>query len=716
MTFIESTLSAVVSKLGISSAEEPPYYHPLDPLTASEIARSVDAIRHTANGARLWFKSIQLVEPPKAILVPWLDEYAAGEAVSRLDRTAEILVGRRHSKGADWLVYQISLPETGSSQIISAEPVPAGQHVPPDMGEMMAAEEALLNNPTFKAAIAKLDLPSNAKVVADGWIYGADTLDATPRSIPFMVYLSFSDNPDTCHYAAPLPIVPVISADTFELQRLDYCPIYGKGDKTLLDLDGRFPWEAYVPNEYDQNIRATAGLSSREDIKPYRVLQPEGASFTLEGRVIRWQKWAFHIGFNYREGIVLSDIRYDGRSTFYRLSVSDMTVPYGDPRAPFHRKQAFDLGDIGAGLTANELALGCDCLGEIAYLNFDHFSQDGSPTLQRGVVCIHEQDDGIGWKHTNFRTNRPSVTRSRILIIQTIITVANYEYIFAWRFDQAAGISLEVRATGILSTVAILPGETSPHGNVVSPGVLATNHQHLFSVRIDPAIDGHNNTVVQEDSVAMPFDKANPPSDNKWGVGYTVEQKAITKSGWADAAPEKNRVFKITNPNKVNPVSGKNVAYKLVPAPSQLMLAHPESIAYARAEFGEHHIYVTSYKDRELYAGGLYTNQSNGDANGLRSWVARDDNVDNADLVVWHTFGLTHNPRVEDFPVMPCEIHMIHLKPNDFFTASPAIDVPASTQAFNQSQLHNPGQHLQGDNDIEEKAKANGLNKQGCCA
>ncbi|WWC88939.1 uncharacterized protein L201_003854 [Kwoniella dendrophila CBS 6074] len=714
MTYIESIVSSVAIKLGLSSNPPPPY-HPLDPLSASEIARSVAAIRQDNQDKRLWYKSIQLIDPPKAILAPWLDDLAEGKPVDKLPRIAEALLGRRHANGADWFVYQISLPDDKEATITSAEKVPTGQHVPPDMGEMIAAEEALLNNPEFKAAVAKLQLPPNAKVVADGWIYGADGIEDTPRCIPFMVYLSFSDNPDTCHYAAPLPIVPVVYADTFELARLDYTPIFGTGDKTLLDYEGRFPWEAYVPNEYDAEIRAAAGLSSRDDIKPYRVVQPEGASFTLEGRVIRWQKWTFHIGFNYREGVVLNDVRYDGRKTFFRLSVSDMTVPYGDPRAPFHRKQAFDLGDVGAGLTANELALGCDCLGEIAYLNFDHFNQDGSPSLQRGVVCIHEQDDGIGWKHTNFRTNRPSVTRSRILIIQTIITVANYEYIFAWRFDQAAGISLEVRATGILSTAAILPGETSPYGNVVSPGVLATNHQHLFSVRIDPAIDGHNNTVVMEDSVAMPFDKANPPTDNRWGVGYTVEKTAITKSGWADAAPEKNRVFKITNPNKINPVSGKSIAYKLVPAPSQLMLAHPDSIAYARAEFGEHHLYVTSYKDRELYSGGVYTNQSNGNAQGIRSWVARDDSVDNTDLVVWHTFGLTHNPRVEDFPVMPCETHMIHLKPNDFFTASPAIDVPASTQAFNQSRLHNPGQHLQGSTEVEDKAKTNGLNKQSCC-
>lgn len=352
---------------------------------------------------------------------------------------------------------------------------------------------------------------------------------------------------------------------------------------------------------------------------------------------MKWQKWSFHIGFNYREGPVLSDVRYDGRKVFYRLSVSDMTVPYGDPRAPFHRKQAFDLGDIGAGLCANELQLGCDCLGEILYLDFDHMSVTGEPTKAKGVVCIHEEDDGIGWKHTNYRTGNPAVVRARVLIVQTIITVANYEYIFAWKFDQAAGVHLETRATGILSTAAILPGETSPYGTVVSPGVLATNHQHLFCVRIDPSIDGHENTVVQEDAVPMPFDAANPPENNRWGVGFVVEKTPIKRSGFADAAPEKNRVFKITNPNVINPITMTPVSYKLVPAPSQLMLAHKDSVAYARAEFGEHHIYVTDYKDGELYAAGKYTNQSNGNAEGMRTWLERKAPTENKDIVLWHS-------------------------------------------------------------------------------
>ena len=46
------------------------------------------------------------------------------------------------------------------------------------------------------------------------------------------------------------------------------------------------------------------------------------------------------------------------------------------------------------------------------------------------AICLHEQDGGIGWKHTNYRTGVAAVTRVRTLVVQTIITVANYEYIF----------------------------------------------------------------------------------------------------------------------------------------------------------------------------------------------------------------------------------------------------------------------------------------------
>ena len=128
----------------------------------------------------------------------------------------------------------------------------------------------------------------------------------------------------------------------------------------------------------------------------------------------------------HREGLTIHDVRYDGRDVFHRLSVSEMTVPYGDPRAPLHRAQAFDLGDFGAGMCANELDLGCDCVGHIHYFSGTLVDSHGEPVNMKNVICLHEQDEGIGWKHTNHRTKKASVTRNRVLVVQMIITVDNY--------------------------------------------------------------------------------------------------------------------------------------------------------------------------------------------------------------------------------------------------------------------------------------------------
>jgi primary-amine oxidase len=97
----------------------------------------------------------------------------------------------------------------------------------------------------------------------------------------------------------------------------------------------------------------------------------------------------------------------------------------------------------------------------------------------------------------------------------------------------------------------------------------------------------------------------------------------------------------MTNPARINPVSGKPVSYKFIPSASQLMLAHPDSIMAKRAQFAQHHVWVTKYKDGELWAGGEFTNQSKNEVGGVADAVVRNENVENNDVVVWNTFGLT---------------------------------------------------------------------------
>ena len=357
-----------------------------------------------------------------------------------------------------------------------------------------------------------------------------------------------------------------------------------------------------------------------------------------------------------------------------------MSIPYGDPRQPFHRKSAFDLGDAGAGALANNLKLGCDCLGSIHYLSAVLADSNGEPTSMDNVICIHEQDNGIAWKHTNYRTGRAALTRNRELVVQSILTVSNYEYILAFVFNQAGELGYEVRATGILSTQPVDDGVQVPWGTVVHPGVLAAVHQHIFSLRVDPMIDGHANRLVYDECHALPRDDFNPH-----GIGYASRRTLVERSTGLDADPNAARVFQIQNAQAPpNPVNGLPVGYKVVAPPFQKMLAHPSSFHHRRAEFADRDLYVVRHRDGELYAAGRYTNQSRGGA-GVRTWAARNESVVDEDIVLYVQFGLQHVPRVEDFPVMPCETLKVMLKPVNFFDRNPAIDVPPPNQGVSKS-------------------------------
>ncbi|KAI4134427.1 MAG: hypothetical protein LQ347_001528 [Umbilicaria vellea] len=657
--------------------------HPLSPLTAAEITRSAYLIKGLyPPKTNLQFKAITLEEPEKAQLVPYLEAEHHGRRVPKIDRKAFVCYYIRNTDKFHEAVINLT-----HSEVENHVRLGPNIHSPGDGPEILLVEKIALADKGVQAEIAKLQLPEGTVVIIDPWIYGSDGIDDDKRMFQCFMYMRDPMNPseaDSNHYALPLAISPVVDTEQWKVIRIDFLPT--GADNSIKETT---PYKVLPPNEYIPEHQEL-----RTDMKPLNVIQPEGASFTATktgetGELIEWQKWSFRVGFNQREGTVLYDVRYDGRSLFYRLSLSDMNIPYADPRPPFNRKAAFDLGDAGAGVMANNLKLGCDCLGSIHYLSAVLSNDKGEPEPMENVVCVHEQDAGIGWKHTNYRTGRAAVVRNRELVVQTIITVSNYEYILAFMFNQAGDVIYEVRATGILSTQPIDEGVEVPWGTVVHPGVLATHHQHIFSLRVDPAIDGHNNRLVYDEAHAMPRSALNPQ-----GTGYVVTETVIDESCGIDIDYDANRTFKIQNAGVRNPINGKPVGYKIHAPAFQKMLADPHSFHHKRAEFADHNLYVTRYRDGELYAGGKYTNQSRGGA-GVRSWALRRDPVRDADLVVWIAFGINHIPRVEDFPVMPCEVIKVVLRPVNFFDRNPALDVPPSHQAFNKSTLVGE-QHLQG--------------------
>ncbi|GAQ38462.1 hypothetical protein AtubIFM61612_007975 [Aspergillus tubingensis] len=648
--------------------------HPLDPASPDEIRQATDLVKAKYNGISLHFKAAGLEEPAKAALVDFLDAEHHGRPLPFIPRQIFLI----------WYIEYTprlfeGIVDLSRQILVHHRELPRDFHGPVDRAEMNEAAQVVMKDLRVQAEIKRLQIDETT-VVLDPWDYGVDGEDTQTRRTQVFMYMRNPENndPDSSHYSFPLDFMVIVDLCKMEVIKIIRLPL--GSDQTATAIGSAVPHRRTNPvePEYDHRLQKNP---PRTTLKPYQVIQPEGASFTVNGYLIEWEKWRFRVGFNWREGMTLHDVSFDGKSAFYRLSLSEMFVPYGDPRNPIYRKGAFDLGNVGAGVTANNLQLGCDCLGLIKYLDGCVVAKDGSPAPRPNAICIHEIDNGIQWKHTNHRTGKATVVRKRQLVLQMIITVANYEYIFMWYFDQSGELTFETRATGILSTQPIDKDAKVAWGTRVADGVMAPYHQHLFNLRIDPAVGGHKNSFASTDTVPLPWDE----DLNPLGTGFITQQQILDRAGTVEDDISKGRVFKILNENVENPVSLTPIGYKLVPHRSQMLLARPGSWHSRRSEFCESPIWVTKYKDRQLFPAGDYTNQSLG-GTGIKSWISEArDSVRNDDIVIWHTYGFTHNPRVEDFPVMPAEMAQVRLSPYNFCLFNPANDVPPSTQAFNKS-------------------------------
>ncbi|WP_043664382.1 primary-amine oxidase [Streptomyces xylophagus] len=413
----------------------------------------------------------------------------------------------------------------------------------------------------------------------------------------------------------------------------------------------------------------------RTTLKPIEITQPQGPSFALEGNALTWENWSLRIGFDAREGLILHQLAFAGRPVIHRASIAEMVVPYADPAPVRSWQNYFDTGEYLIGRYANALQLGCDCLGDITYLDAVIADETGAPQTLTNAVCLHEEDYGILWKHTDLWTGSAETRRQRRMVLSFFTTVGNYDYGFYWYLYLDGTIEFEAKATGVVFTSAH-PGGDYPYATELAPGLGAPYHQHLFSARLDMAVDGPVNRVEEVETVRVPMGPDNPR-----GNAFALQRTPLTRESEAQrmADASVDRVWHISNPDSLNRL-GRPVAYALHPEGKPALLADPESSVAARAAFATKHLWVTAYDPAERYPAGDFVNQHPGGA-GLPAYAAADRDLDGQDLVVWHTFGLTHAPRPEDWPIMPVDTTGFTLKPVGFFDRNPTLDVPPSASA-----------------------------------
>ena len=630
--------------------------HPLEPLSPAETSAAAALVRadpRFADGTRFVF--LELAEPAKDVVrgwtpgTPWDRRAGAVLRSPRTRQTVETVVSLSAGAVVSWRVVE------GAQPSMTAE-------------EFGACEDVVRADARWQEAMARRGVDDHSLVMLDPWAAGYTGPDDDPAGRRLARPLSFVRSaPGDNGYARPVEgLVVLVDLDTMEVLSVEDTgvvplpPMAGNYDPALISAPDN------VPSFPD-------GL--REPMRPISITQPEGPSFRVDGHAVSWANWRFRVGFTPREGLVLHDVGYVDRGVLrpvlYRGSLSEMYVPYGDPRPTHWNKNVFDEGEYGLGWLANSLELGCDCLGEIHYFDAHVNDQDGEPVRIANAVCMHEEDASIGWKHTDFRTGAVQVRRNRKLIVSMIATVGNYEYGFYWNLSLDGSIEFEVKLTGILSTGALPVGEDPVFGTMVAPGLMAPNHEHYFSVRLDTQVDGPRNNLFEVESVREPAGPTNPH-----GNAWRTRKRQLTSESEAQRLPDQlaGRSWLVASADTETPL-GARPAYRIEPGPYTTPLWQDGSQQAARGGFATRQLWATPFTPGERFAAGDHVAQNPG-PDGLVAYTSGDRPIVDADLVVWCTIGAHHVVRPEDWPVMPVTTVSLHLKPFGFFDGNPMLDLP----------------------------------------
>ena len=457
--------------------------HPLDPLTAEEIRAAAAIVKAQRGVTDRWrFASIDLKEPSKQALA---------DRAEAPPRTAEVVCWNRDDGNAYKGVVSLT-----DERVVTWEERP-GEYPPMTPDEFHECDAALRTEPRVIEALARRGVTEMDLVLFDTWAYGAELVPERYRGRRIgWTDVWHRNSPEANPYANMLSgLHPVVDMNTMELLELE-------------DVDpGPAP---AIMGEYTPAL--VPGLKQRTDLRALDITQPDGPSFTLDGNHLQWQKWSMRLGFNFREGLVIHTLTYDDagrtRKVAHRMSFAEMVVPYRDPTPDHYRRTAFDIGEWGLGLMTTSLELGCDCLGEIAYLDAVLHDSRGEPHTIKNAICIHEEDNGVLWKHVDDHTGAET-RRMRRLVVSFHATVANYEYLVYWRFNQDGNIECEVRATGLMVTTPFA-GDKPPYGTLIDNRTYAPFHQHFIVARLDLDVDGEDNTVYAADAVPVPTGPDNP--------------------------------------------------------------------------------------------------------------------------------------------------------------------------------------------------------------
>lgn len=614
--------------------------HPLDPLTAEEIERTVSILQEAGHvHSETRFALIELHEPGK-------------------DRVREALEHGNFRREAyvqlyDWSTNSAmeAVVDLVGRQVSDWDPL-ASREPPTFFSLFDRIAEIIRGDERWTEAMRRRGIADHSAITMAPEIEFGSPLYEEAGDLVIPVHVSIENAPSREASRLYLDIEVNLNAGV------------------VTHFEDRLPTEVREGEPYFEND------PERPVLKPLTIEQPEGPSFEIRGSRVSWQNWVMNFGVNPRRGLELYNVAWREedreRTVLYRASVSEMVAPYGDP--DWGSFYPADEGGRGMALSGSlrPAEQGEDTPPNTVYRSAITHDGQGEPIAVERAVSIYERDEGLLLRHHD------EARRARELVLTSFHTVDNYDYQLSWIFREDGTIEVEALLTGQINSYSVERlrdgrdrlADTPASHVLVAPGRAGPIHQHFFSYRLDFDLDGTENSVVEMNTATVPVESSR--EDDEWfattGTVLRTELEAKRSLNL-----ESGRWWRVVNPT-IETGLGQHPGYALLPGHNAVAHAAPTSAVWRAFGFIDAHLWVTSFDPEELYAAGRFI-AFDRFGEGLPRWIRDDHSIDGEDLVVWYTLGVTHLPRPEDWPVMPARRESFRLVPFAFHTENPSMGV-----------------------------------------